>query len=580
MRSFPLALGVVAGLFAAPLLAQIPTGGRIGTQPTVPLPRLMVSNPYVLRSADSATSVQLGAAMRTRMDRVANGVYTVMTREQMNSALVEYQYPKDAILTLPVQRQFASAVNARVLLSSTMSRTQAGKVIVTARLAGLNDDAGTVVVVTQADNQAPEGLGAAVADQLQPTVKAAKDVKACIDQRTSDARKAEQAARRAIVTAPRNGLAYLCLAYLAQDAHAAPDSITKLLVKATEGDPQSLPALAQLARQHDASGDSAGVIADYQAMLKAAPSNEELRKEAFQRFLRAGRTDAARQAVEEALKADEYNPDLYDLLSNVCVFENNYKCAVDALESLYAIDSTKADSTFFTKITVFAAQPSESPDTTRLIKWAKAGVDKYPTNVTLLNQLLGGYAMKAQMDLAMPIATRLIELDTTSAAPVILVVNELVKQDSVLKAGPLVELVARRGSAEDKENASILFVNAAFKILQKPAVDSGIADTVRLGSAANVSRWAIQLADSAGRAWPNANYALGLSTVFEISKVDPESEKQKSCDLVHREDALVTEARVALDRGKSVNPTQVDGYIRYIDSLKPRIASMIRAYCH
>jgi hypothetical protein len=284
--------------------------------------------------------------------------------------------------------------------------------------------------------------------------------------------------------------------------------------------------------------------------------------------------------VEEALKADEYNPDLYDLLSNVCVFENNYKCAVDALESLYAIDSTKADSTFFTKITVFAAQPSESPDTTRLIKWAKAGVDKYPTNVTLLNQLLGGYAMKGQMDLAMPIATKLIELDTTSAAPVLLVVNELVKQDSVLKAGALVDLIKRRGSAEDKENASILFVNAAFKILQKPAVDSGIADTVRLGSAANVSRWAIQLADSAGRAWPNANYALGLSTVFEISKVDPESERQKSCDLVHREDALVTEARVALDRGKSVNPTQVDGYIRYIDSLKPRIASMIRAYCH
>lgn len=580
MRSLPLALGVVAGLLAAPLSAQIPTGGRIGTQPTVPLPRVMVSNPYVLRSADSATSVQIGAAIRIRMDRVANGVYTVMTRDQMNAALVEYQYPKDAILTLPVQRQFASAVNARILVSSTMARTQAGKLVVTARLAGLNDDAGTVVVVSQLDNQVPDAVGTAVADQFQATVKAAKDVKACIDQRTSDPKKADQAARRAIVTAPRNGLAYLCLAYLAQDGHAAPDSITKLLAKATEGDPQSLQAWALLARQHDAVGDSAGVIADYQAMLKAAPSNEELRKEAFQRFLRAGRTDAARQAVEEALAADEYNPDLYDLLSNVCVFENNYKCAVDALEKLYGIDSTKADSTFFTKITVFAAQPSESPDTTRLIKWAQAGVNKYPTNVTLMNQLLGGYAMQGPMDSTMSIARRLIELDTTTAAPVLLVVNELVKQDSVLKAEPLVPLIARRGSAEDKENASILLVNAAFKILQKPAVDSGIADTLRLGSAANVSRWAIQLADSTGRAWPNANYALGLSTVFELSKVDPETEKQKSCDLAHREDALILEAGVALERGKSVNPTQVDGYSRYVGSLKPRVASMIRAYCH
>ena len=579
MRSFPLALGVVAGLFAAPLPAQIPTGGRIGTQPAVPLPRLMVSNPYVLRSADSATSVQIGAAVRIRMDRVANGVYTVMTREQMNSALVEYQYPKDAILTLPVQRQFASAVNARVLLSSTMARTQAGKLVVTARLAGLNDDAGTVVVVTQNDGQNPEGLGAAIADQFQSAIKTAKDAKACVDQRTTDPRKADQAGHRALTNAPRNGLAYLCLALLAQDAHASPDSVINLLAKATEGDPQSLQSWALLARAHQASGDSAQLIADYQAMLKAAPSNEELRKEAFNEFLRQNRTDAARQTVEEALKADEYNPDLYDLLSNVCVFENNFKCAVDALESLYAIDSTKADSSFFTKITVFAAQPSEAPDTTRLIKWAQAGVNKYPTNITLMTQLLGAYAMRGQMDSAMSLAIRLVELDTTSAAPVLLMVNELAKQDSIMKALPLIPLIQKRGSSEDKENASILLVNAAFKILQQPA-DSGIADTVRLGHAAMVSRGAIELADSTGRAWPNANYAFGLSTVFLISKVDPEAERMKSCELARREDALVHETGIALDRGRSVNPTQVDQYKRYIESLKPRTASMIRAYCH
>jgi tetratricopeptide (TPR) repeat protein len=313
--------------------------------------------------------------------------------------------------------------------------------------------------------------------------------------------------------------------------------------------------------------------------LKAAPSNEELRKEAFGEFLRQGRTDAAREVVEEALKADEYNPDLYDLLSNVCVFENNYKCAVDALEQLYAIDPTKADSTFFTKITVFAAQPTESPDTTRLIRWAQEGVTKYPDNVTLLNQLLGGYAMKGQMDSTMSLARRLIELDTTSAAPVLLVVKGLAEQDSIMKAMPLIDLIMRRGSTEDKENASILLVNAAFKILQQSA-DSGIADTVRLGHAADVSRRAIQLADSAGRAWPNANYALGLSTVFEISKIDPWTEKQKSCDLARREDALVQEASVALDRGRSVNPAQVDQYKKYIESLRPRTASMIRAYCH
>jgi tetratricopeptide (TPR) repeat protein len=542
----------------------------------------MVSNPYALRSSDSAMAVQIGTTMRTRMDRVANGTYQVMTREQMNDALVQYNYPKDAILALQVQRQFASAVNARVLLSSTMARTQGGKLVITARLAGLNDDAGTVVVVTQSDGQANEAVGSSVADQLSSAVKSAKDAKACIDQRTTDAKKAGDAARRALTSSPRSGLAYLCLAQMGADAHVSSDSLIKLLGKATEADPLSLPAWALLAQQHLGKNDTAKVVADYQAMLLAAPTNEELRKEAFQFFLRAGRIDAAREVVETALKTDEFNPDLYDLLSNVCVFENNYKCAVDALESLYAIDSTKADSTFFTKIAVFASQPTESPDTTRLIKWAQAGVNKYPNNVTLMQQLVGAYAMKGPMDSTMVYARKLIELDTTSAAPAVMVVNQLAQQgpDSLGNAMPLIDLIAQRGSTEDKENTAIVLVNAAFKVLQQPAVDSGIADTVRLGRAANLARRAATLADSTGRAYPNAAYAVGLSVVFQISKMDPEAERQKSCDLARREDALVQEASGILPRGRSVNPTQVDQYIRYIDSLKPRTASMIRAYCH
>ncbi len=55
--------------------------------------------------------------------------------------------------------------------------------------------------------------------------------------------------------------------------------------------------------------------------------------------------------ADEGLKIDPYNADLYDLKSNACLFLSNFKCAVDALETMYATDSTKADTLFFTKIT-------------------------------------------------------------------------------------------------------------------------------------------------------------------------------------------------------------------------------------
>ncbi len=68
----------------------------------------------------------------------------------MNDALKQFGYPPDAILASTVQKQFGNALQARALVSSTLSKDQSGRFSVTSRLAGLNDDAGNVVVVTQA----------------------------------------------------------------------------------------------------------------------------------------------------------------------------------------------------------------------------------------------------------------------------------------------------------------------------------------------------------------------------------------------------------------------------------------------
>ncbi len=573
MRSFSvLALGILAGLVGTPLTAQIPTNSRIGSQPAAPLPKLMVSNPYVRRSEDSLTSVQVASALRSRMERVANGTYQVVSRDQMNTALIEYGYPKDAILQPAVQRQFASAVNARMLISTQLAQSQSGRVTVTARLVGLNDDAGTVVVATRSEGQALDAFGNAIADQLQPVVKAAKDAKACIDQRTTDAKKAETSARRALQTNPKNGLAHLCLAQLASDRTAPSDSIIAMLNRSIEGDPQSLPSLVMLAKEYQSRGDTNSLATTYMQMLVAAPTNDQLRKEALQFLLAAGRLDLARKVAEDALALDEYNPELYDLMSNVCIFENNYKCAVDALESLYAIDSTKADSNFYMKIAAVASQPPESPDTARLIQWAQAGVNKNPTNSTLVSQLLGAYALRGEADSMVSVANRLLAIDTTTVAPALLVINELVKQDRLANAAPLIEVVKVRGTADDRENVAIVIVNAAFKLLQEPQ------DLVR---AAELSRQARAMVDSttSTRAWPNASYSLGLATVIQVSKLDPEVERQKSCDMARQEDTLVQESIGALNAGRSVNAAQVDQYLGYLNSLKPRTASMIRAYC-
>ena len=139
-------------------------------------------------------------------------------------------------------------------------------------------------------------------------------------------------------------------------------------------------------------------------MLRVAPTNQKLREELFKYFLQSGHPETALEVADEGLKLDPYNADLYDLKSNACLFLSNFKCAVDALETMYATDSTKADTLFFTKISAAAAE-GEQPDTARLLKWSQIGVRKYPDNPTLLGYLNKAYGMTGQVDSVSPSPT-------------------------------------------------------------------------------------------------------------------------------------------------------------------------------
>ena len=215
---------------------------------------------------------------------------------------------------------------------------------------------------------------------------------------------------------PDHGLAHYCLAQIAQDKKAPRAEVVKHLQAAAKGDPQSLPVWTALATQYQQANDTANTLVAFKQMLRVAPTNQKLREELFKYFLQSGHPETALEVADEGLKIDPYNADLYDLKSNACLFLSNFKCAVDALETMYATDSTKADTLFFTKIWAAAAE-GEQPDTARLLKWAQTGVKKYPDNPTLLGYLNRAYALTGQMDSVVAVTNRIIAKDTTAVVP-------------------------------------------------------------------------------------------------------------------------------------------------------------------
>ena len=596
LRSVLVALiGVVSTTL---LVAQgIPRGAR--TQTVNAAPRIMVANPFAFASADSVTAVKIGSAAREEMKGVVGRTFSVIEQAQMNDALKQYGYPVDAILSPPLATTLAKNIQARVLMTGTLARGAGGRTSVTARLVGVNDDAGYVVTLTQAPGQTPEAFGKKLARALEPAVKALPDAKACIDQQAAKPDKAADAANKAIKALPNDGLAELCLAHIAK-AQKKPADAVKHLQAAVKGDPLSLPAWTSLAEHYQAANDTANTLVAFKQMLRVAPTNQKLREELFKYFLQSGHPETAREVADEGLKLDPYNADLYDLKSNACLFLSDFKCAVDALETMYATDSTKADTLFYTKIAAAAAE-GEKPDTVRLLKWTQAGVKKYPANFTLLGYLNRAYSMSGPVDSVVSVTNRIIAKDTTetgvvaalSAAKALIAAPDpatpSTRTDSVgaasisttsttspkftprpKEAVPFLEFVIKHGDTQAKENAAALLYTAAAPLLQEPQDLEGAAELLRL---------AVTSSDPKGKVYPAANYLLGLATLFQVPKIDKVAEKQKSCDLAKQEEVLLAASDSALTAGRPVNPEAVDKNLGIIKQYRPRIASMLKAYC-
>jgi len=563
-------LAIFGSALLSPLAAQgIPRGARASQQTVNASPRFMVANPFAFASADSAPAVKIGSGLREEMKSVVGRDYQVIEQAQMNDALKQYGYPIDAILSPALATTLAKNIQARFIVSSTLNKAEGGRFAVTARLAGVNDDAGNVVTLTQNPNETPDVFGKRLAEALEPAVKSLADAKACIDQRTAKPDKAAEAANKALKTLPNNGLAEYCLALLAQDKKAPREEVVKHLQAASKGDPLSLPVWTALATQYQAANDTANTLEAFKQMLRVAPTNQKLREELFKYFLQSGHPETALQVADEGLKLDPYNADLYDLKSNACLFLSDFKCAVDALETLYATDSTKADTLFFTKISAAAAE-GEKPDTARLLKWAQTGVRKYPDNPTLLGYVNKAYTLTGQTDSVVAVTNRLMAKDTSAVVPALSAAKALIDAKRPKEAVPFLDFAIKHGDPQAKENPAALLYTGAAPLLQQPQDLQGAAELLRM---------AVSAANPQGKVGPAANYLLGLATLFQVPQIDPQAEKGKSCDLAKQEEALLGEAETALTAGRAANPEAVDKNLGIITKYKPRVAAMQKAYC-
>jgi len=277
--------------------------------------------------------------------------------------------------------------------------------------------------------------------------------------------------------------------------------------------------------------------------------------------------------AREGITNDPANADLHDLLSSACLFQDKpekNKCAVDALVQVYALDSTKADTTFFTKITFAASRPPE--DTVRFLHWAQRGVAKYPNSGLLLGQLAQAYGVAGPVDSALVVTRRLMAVDSSDLTPVLRMAKALADTSNkrARDALTLLPYVQRLGSPEDKANMGAILASAGVPLL------SGTPDYPQ---AAELSRAALKLLPADSRTAQLANFVLGLSTFQMMVAMDTEAAAQKSCPLSQQMKTLMDESAPALQAGRSINEGVVAPRIQALDQFTAHINSLLKAYC-
>ncbi|MDX2194110.1 MAG: hypothetical protein NW201_12200 [Gemmatimonadales bacterium] len=566
-RLVPFAAALLAAGVVTPVGAQAPRrfGRPLGPPPNAP--RIMVATPYTFAGADSSAAVLIGRGLRDRFSDLAGRDFTVIPDSVMNSALVQYGYSADAILSPALALTLAKNIQARFIVQSQLSKLEGGRFGLQTRLVGVNDDAGITIGSQQLATDKLEKFGEKTGVLFQKAVQHLNDARECMNLRASKADKAIEAGQKTLKDLPTHGLANLCLAQIAQDQKKPRPEIIGFLKNAVAGDSLSLVAWGLLASQYEQAGDTANTLTSYSQLLRVAPSNQKLREDIFKRFLAYGKTDLAKNVADEGLALDPTNADLYDLKSNACLFGENYKCAIDALEQLYAIDSAKADTLFFYKI---AAATDAQPDTARLVTWTSRGVLKYPENATLLGYLNKGLALQGKTDSSLAITKKLMVADPTQLKPALAAVQTLITAKRFDEIGPYAEFIEKNPDTSGKETLAQLYVAAANQKLQQPQ---------DLDGARTLSAKALAAGGPTSRVAPQANLIGGIATFVLGTKADSVAAANKSCEGVQGAATLFAEAKTSLTNGRSVRAELADQYLGYVGQYETRNAALTKAFC-
>ena len=572
-------VGVAAGLAtsAAPALAQ---GRAPATGPRLMVPVFAGPKPLGLQLADELRE-------RIKTDYQLKTIWTV-PKTDITGILDASGFRTDTAVSNADLRELARTARAAEILIGNVTRTPNG-VHVEPRLV-LASDLSVSQPLPPVDAGNVGGAVKAISKEIGNARRQLPAYDKCVEQaRSGNYDAAIQAANAGTSTYATATLVRICRlnAYLAKKAPA--DTIianAKDVLRFDAKNKIALNAAGQaLSDKSDALQKTDSVQAAalndqavqyWTTLISVDPSDTRMLETVIRKIVVSANPSIALPIIDAAVTDNPGNLQLLRLQWLIHLAAKDYKNAVNIGRTMVQMDTSLADTTYFTRQ---AAALAASGDTVGVTAVVAEGVRKFPANTGLA--LFQAQALKQ--------AGRFAEAKTAYA--------NLLRQNPKLEHGYLqlaqiADTLHQADSARAALRMAIQTGSDSANFVAQYALSIGnskykAANAIPMGDPAQneTKRAAMQQAisylafsDSLAPS-PTPKFLLGVAYFTIAQTAATDAPKLKSCDLASMADMALNKAQINLTQGGSTAPDAAKQYLGYAGQFRPAIDGQIKKFC-
>jgi len=548
----------IGGIVLLPTLAS----AQYNRVPDPNATRVMVS---VFKATEKGLGVSAADAVRSRISsELPFKQVFVLPKQDMNATLEASGFSVTEALQSHDERALANIMRADEYVTGTVSKAAAGfKVearMVLARDNSLVQPLGTFEVPKL------DVAANAITKELQAARKQVEFEKKCMNSaRDGKLDAAIAAAKEGITAYPKGTLVRICMANVLDKQNAPADQQLALAREIIAIDPYSRPGLAILASQYKALNQPDSAVLTLTRLLATDPSNPRLQKDVVDAIGAMGNPAMARPVIDTAVAMNPGDPDLLSLRWKILRATKDYKAAFIQGEELVKLDTSFADTTYYSRTAAMYAADSQFQ---KSAEFAAKGLAKFPGNAGLTyDQIIGlksaGQGQQALDALTKAMAAK-IPVDKGAFLRLTLL-KELNRNDEIV---PAVRDLVSSGDTSSAVRSMLIAQGQA-------QAKGGTADDF----AASIKTLLYADSISKGQVKQQAGFVLG-STYLRFAQVKLQAAQAgKSCPLAKEAKEMIVNAQIELPKGGQLYAETMRTLMGAAMQLDGSADQMVKAYC-